>query len=69
MTELDKLRAEVEYQLEQAMAIDWSNPKNLSPRGIALCNQMAALKIMMKPQNQMAMYQNAQRQWLKMWGL
>jgi len=23
MTELDKLRAEVEYQLEQAMAIDW----------------------------------------------
>jgi hypothetical protein len=66
---INKLRAEVEYQLEQAIAIDWSNPKNLSPQGIALCNQMAALQIMMKPQNQMAMYQNAQRQWLKMWGL
>jgi hypothetical protein len=69
MIELDKLRAVVEYKLEQAIAIDWSNPKNLSPQGVALCNQMAALQIMMKPQNQMAMYQNMQRQWLRMWGL
>jgi hypothetical protein len=66
---INDFRAQVEYQLEQAMAIDWSNPKNLSPIGVALCNQMAVAKIMMQPQNQMAMYQNAQRQWLKMWGL
>jgi hypothetical protein len=66
---IDQFKAQVEFQLEQAMAIDWSNPKNLNPMGVALCNQMAVAKIMMQPQNQMAMYQNAQRQWLKMWGL
>jgi hypothetical protein len=62
MTELDKLRAEVEYQIEQAMAIDWNNPKNLNPIGVALCNQMAVAKIMMRPQNQMAL-------WRAMWGI
>jgi hypothetical protein len=56
----DELRAEVEHQLEQAIAIDWSNPKNLSPLGIALTFQMAATKLLM---------QNAQRKWLKMWGV
>jgi hypothetical protein len=64
-----ELRAEVESQLEQAMAIDWSNPKNLSPLGIVLTFQMAAVKLLMEPKNQMAMYQNAQRKWLKLWGL
>jgi hypothetical protein len=69
MIELDKLRAEVEYQLEQAMAIDWNNPKNLSPQGVASAARMGAIQLLMKPENQLAMYQNARRQWLKMWGL
>jgi hypothetical protein len=59
---INDFRAQVEYQLDQAMAIDWSNPKNLSPQGVALCNQMAVAKIMMRPQNQMAL-------WRAMWGI
>jgi hypothetical protein len=66
---ISELRAEVESQLEQAMAIDWSNPKNLSPQGIGFCNLMAATKILMKPENQMAMYQGYQRKWMRAWGL
>jgi hypothetical protein len=66
---ITELKAEVEHQLEQAIAIDWSNPKNLSPQGIGFCNLMAAMKLLIKPENQMAMYENAQRQWMRMWGL
>jgi hypothetical protein len=53
---IDQFKAQVECQLEQALAIDWSNPKNLSPIGVALCNQMAVAKIMMQPQNQLALW-------------
>jgi hypothetical protein len=57
----DELKAEVEAMIEQlAPPVDWSNPKNLSPLGVALCFQMAATKLLM---------QNAQRKWLEMWGL
>jgi hypothetical protein len=66
---ISEFRAEVESQLEKATAIDWSNPKNLSPLGVGLAYRMAVTKLLMKPENQMAMYQNAQRKWLRMWGL
>jgi hypothetical protein len=66
---ITELRAEVESQVEQATAIDWSNPKNLSPLGVGLTFQMAAVKLLMKPENQLAMYQNMKRQWLRIWGL
>lgn len=65
----NELRAEVESMIQQLAPVDWSNPKNLSPLGVALCNQMAVAKLMMQPQNQLAMYRNAQRQWLRAWGL
>jgi hypothetical protein len=55
---IDQFKADVEFQLEQALAIDWSNPKNLSPQGVANCNLMAVAKIMMKPENQMAMWRS-----------
>jgi hypothetical protein len=65
---ISELKSEVESMIEQLAPVDWSNPKNLSPQGIGFCNLMAATKLLMQPQNQMAMYQNAQRKWLKMWG-
>jgi hypothetical protein len=66
---VNELRTEVESMIEQLAPVDWSSPKNLSPQGIGFCNLMAATKLLMEPQNQMAMYQNAQRQWMKAWGL
>jgi hypothetical protein len=65
----DELRAEVASMIEQLAPVDWGNPKNLSPLGVALCSQMAATKLLMKPENQAAMRQNMQRKWLAMWGL
>jgi hypothetical protein len=65
----DELKAEVGAMIEQLAPVDWGNPKNLSPQGIGFCNLMAATKILMKPENQAAMYQNMQRKWLEMWGL
>jgi hypothetical protein len=66
----DELEAEVESMIEQLTPpVDWGNPKNLSPLGIALTFQMAATKLLMKPENQAAMRQNMQRKWLAMWGL
>lgn len=66
---INQLRAEVEGRIEPLAPVDWANPKNLSPLGIGFCNLMAANKILMQPQNQLAMYRNAQRKWLRMWGL
>jgi len=66
---ISELRAEVESMIEQLAPVDWSNPKNLSPLGIALTFQVAAAQLIMKPQNQMAMYQNAQREWMRIWSL
>jgi hypothetical protein len=66
---VNELRTEVESMIEQLAPVDWSNPKNLSPQGIGFCNLMAATKILMKPENQMAMYQSMQRNLMRMWGL
>lgn len=66
---IKELRAEVEDMIQQLAPVDWGNPKNLSPLGIGFCNLMAANKILMQPQNQLAMYRNAQRQWMRAWGL
>jgi hypothetical protein len=66
----DELKAEVEAMIEQlAPPVDWGNPKNLSPLGVGLAYKMAATKLLMKPENQMAVLQGMQRKWLEMWGL
>ncbi len=36
--------------------IDWSNPKNYNPMFIGFSFQMAAVQLMMKPQNQLALW-------------
>jgi hypothetical protein len=64
-----ELRTEVEAMIEQLAPVDWSNPKNLGPLRVGLTFQMAAVKLLMKPENQMAMYQGYQRKWMRMWGL
>jgi hypothetical protein len=66
---INELKSEVEAMIEQLAPVDWSNPKNLRPLGVALTFQMAATKLLMKPENQAAMRQNMQRNWMRMWGL
>jgi hypothetical protein len=58
MNTIDELKAEVEYQLEQALAIDWSSPKAYNPLTVAMTFQMAAFKLMMKPENQLVMWRS-----------
>jgi hypothetical protein len=66
---VNELRTEVEAMIEQLAPVDWANPKNLTPLGVGLTFQMAAVKLLLKPENQLAMYQNAQRNWMRAWGL
>jgi hypothetical protein len=66
---ISELKAEVESMIEQLAPVDWSSPKAYNPLTVGLTFQMAAVKLLMKPENQMAMYQNAQRKWMKAWGL
>jgi hypothetical protein len=66
---INEIKAEVEAMIEQLAPVDWSSPKAYNPLGVGLTFQMAAVKLLMKPENQMAMYQNAQRNWMRMWGV
>jgi hypothetical protein len=66
---VSELRTEVESMIEQLAPVDWSSPKAYNPLSVGLTFQMAAVKLLMKPENQMAMYQGYQRKWMKRWGL